>query len=311
MKESRILHDKAMDSLSEAYELRKRAEEERANEKFAVAFQQERDAALMEQGGPEPTRSVLFSSAATIAYNYRNLAQAEKMIAFGLCGDPPEDIANELRDLLEKVNFNRHLLLRGVELQENEMQLSLSGPEAGCGVIKAEEFLSRFDAIRKMAYRIAERKRNLPFRKHGQVSRELRQQMEPWLSVPRAASYAVTIRFGRNIENDLFDDVSAKNVISEILYGMNVVQEKKLDMLKERIAKDDYFINMLALVKELAPDNENINFVGITANIDRKIETSMLTEVRKNIRIPILAPKDDNKVDEPVEIIGKDRKSVV
>jgi hypothetical protein len=113
MKESRRLHEQAMNSLADAYALRKNGEKEEARKVFAIAFEQEKNAAQLEQDGPEPTRSVLYRSAATIAYNYGNLAQAEEMLAIGLSGNPPEDIAIELRDLWGKVNPNRtHLFQR-------------------------------------------------------------------------------------------------------------------------------------------------------------------------------------------------------
>ena len=49
------------------------------------------------------------------------------MIAYGLCGSPPDEIAEELRDLLETVNFERHLKLRGLKLDPNEMLSFLFG----------------------------------------------------------------------------------------------------------------------------------------------------------------------------------------
>jgi hypothetical protein len=58
------------------------------------AFEQERSAAdlVADQFDFEPTRSILHRSAATIA--------AERLIGRALSGNPPADIADELRDLL-------------------------------------------------------------------------------------------------------------------------------------------------------------------------------------------------------------------
>lgn len=49
----------------------------------------------------EPTRSILHRSAATLALECQEIREAEKLVAAGLAGDPPEEIAEELRDLLE------------------------------------------------------------------------------------------------------------------------------------------------------------------------------------------------------------------
>jgi phage-related minor tail protein len=51
----------------------------------------------------EPTRSVLFKSAATLALKGNLYREAEKMASFGLAGNPPEEVASELRMVLSNV----------------------------------------------------------------------------------------------------------------------------------------------------------------------------------------------------------------
>ena len=59
----------------------------------------------------EPTRSVLHRSAATLAVECSELREAEKLIGRALAGNPPDDIANELRDLLlEKIYSRRQVI---------------------------------------------------------------------------------------------------------------------------------------------------------------------------------------------------------
>ena len=48
----------------------------------------------------EPTRSVLHRSAASLAVECLQLREAERLIGRALAGNPPPDIADELRDLL-------------------------------------------------------------------------------------------------------------------------------------------------------------------------------------------------------------------
>jgi hypothetical protein len=66
------------------------------------AFEQERSAAdlVADQFDFEPTRSILHRSAATIAVECSLLREAERLIGRALSGNPPADIADELRDLL-------------------------------------------------------------------------------------------------------------------------------------------------------------------------------------------------------------------
>jgi hypothetical protein len=65
-------------------------------------FEQERSAAnlVADQLDFEPTRSVLHRSAASLAVECLQLREAERLIGRALAGNPPPDIADELRDLL-------------------------------------------------------------------------------------------------------------------------------------------------------------------------------------------------------------------
>jgi hypothetical protein len=51
--------------------------------------------------GLEPTRSVLFRSAACIALEAGHAALARRLVARGLEGDPPAEIKHELLELLD------------------------------------------------------------------------------------------------------------------------------------------------------------------------------------------------------------------
>ena len=51
----------------------------------------------------EPSRSVLYRSAASLAYQCRELEQAEELIKVGLNGNPPAEIRAELEELRGQV----------------------------------------------------------------------------------------------------------------------------------------------------------------------------------------------------------------
>lgn len=94
-----------------------------AREAFRKAMELEREAACT-AGDTEPDRSVLLRSAGSLALNCDELRTAEQLLATGLAGEPPEEIADEIRDLLEQVHFRRNLELRGMTLDGNEVQTS-------------------------------------------------------------------------------------------------------------------------------------------------------------------------------------------
>ncbi|MEM8528287.1 MAG: hypothetical protein AAGG68_26830 [Bacteroidota bacterium] len=100
------LHNKAMALADEAYYARKKGEIDSLQTLYYQAFEYEKAAAmlLVNDYEAEPSRSVLFRSAASLLLNLPEISEAdfraaEQMIAFGLSGNPPAEIADELRDV--------------------------------------------------------------------------------------------------------------------------------------------------------------------------------------------------------------------
>ena len=153
------LHAQAMAQAESALMARMRGETERASELFRRALDHEISAIDALHEYSEPTYSILHRSAGTLALDCDDLRRAEQLAAQGLAKKPHPDVAQELRDLLEQVNFRRHLKLKGVELDDNELQLNLTGPAVGYGFVNCREFLTRVDDSSKLIHRIVERKR--------------------------------------------------------------------------------------------------------------------------------------------------------
>src|SRR5947209_3401048 len=103
-------HHQAMDLADQAFAARRLGDNGRALALFRQAFQCERRAAeaAAVDSTAEPTRSVLCRSAATLALDCGEVREAERLIALALSGDPPFEIAEELRDLMEQVYARRH-----------------------------------------------------------------------------------------------------------------------------------------------------------------------------------------------------------
>ncbi|MCX6366940.1 MAG: hypothetical protein NTX57_09545 [Armatimonadetes bacterium] len=96
------LHNRAMALAEEADAQRKAGEDEKADQLLSEAFLLEKEAAMRvmpEQENSEPSRSVLYRSAASLALECDKVRDAERLIAIALSGNPPEEIAEELRDL--------------------------------------------------------------------------------------------------------------------------------------------------------------------------------------------------------------------
>ena len=267
MNDATKLHNHAMDLAEEAAIERMRGNVDRAKGLYAAAFESERKAAMAFEAryDMEPTRSVLFRSAASLALELGDVKSSEKMIAQGLVGNPPEEIANELRDLLEQVYFQRHLDLRGIVLKPNEFQVSFTGNDIGLGIAKIDTITKRIKDVETLLCRTAERKENRPFRKQGTPSREIKDNYGAYITNSRAASYAVSFRLGHPAQEKLPGMDPAIEIIEEFLDCLDLIDNES--ELKRRIPDEMYRNNFQSLVKQIKPDGNRIKTVGFTASL--------------------------------------------
>jgi hypothetical protein len=262
------LHSRAMDVAGRAFHADIHGEYAQAEELFREAFQLEREAALLlvEDTHTEPTRSVLLRSAASLALDCHEYREAERLIAIGLAGNPPKEIGDELRDLLETVYFSRHLSLRGLELDPGEFQMSMTGSAIGFGVIESGQFLRRAEIADKLLVRTTERLRGTVFRESGSPNKEALNGFEVFFSTVRAASFAISIRLGRPQRQILLPGfVGPKEVVDEFLICMDHFNKGEAEALHERIQEAAYFNNFTALARKMAPDGEKVRTVGFTS----------------------------------------------
>lgn len=294
MNEVRKLHDQAM-SLAEAASVAKvRGDLDKAGHLLRQAYEKEREAAQLLAGEPalEPTRSILFRSAASLAIDCNELREAERLIATALSGNPPANIAEELRDLFEQANFGRHLDLHGIRLEPEELQMSIAGKAISAGMAPVEQLVMRIENARKLLLRTVERLLGKPYREDGALSSQLR-PYGLFISVPRAASFAVTLRVSRptqplpGFEQEI-QFVHSADIIDEVmscLEHFTKSEERLRPSLRERFAQEAYYRNFVGIAKNLAPDGKEVTQVGFTALRQGKERRVSLTTPRDQIRL--------------------------
>jgi hypothetical protein len=98
------LHRRAMQLASEGDLARATGAAARSVQLYRQAFQFEARAArlLGDRRQLEPSRSILYRSAASLALQVGEVRECERLAAEGLAGNPPDEIAQELRDVLEQ-----------------------------------------------------------------------------------------------------------------------------------------------------------------------------------------------------------------
>lgn len=107
--ETQELHTRAMEMADQADLLKRQGKEDEALPLYKESLQFEREAAYLarRQQVGEPTESVLFRSAASLAYILKDYREAERLVCMGLAGNPPVEIAEELRSLYDTVNLDK------------------------------------------------------------------------------------------------------------------------------------------------------------------------------------------------------------
>lgn len=296
-------HKMAMEfaDLGLRYRARRNGELALAYFKQALDFELAAIAQLDQAGGL--AGSVLYRSAATLALDCRDFRKAEQITAQALAGEPHPDIAEELRDLWEQIYFHRHLDLNGVALQDDELQMSLSGPEVSRGLAPHNAIYGRVDSIEKLIHRTAERKLGRQFRTGRQAIKEIRDNYRMMVSVPREGSFAVTLKFGSIVQPIPPGVPDAASVMDEFMQLIELINRSRDDAVQDLIAAPAYVRNFFGLAKKIAPDGENIRQVAFTAIRNGSEHSVALTRPADEITPPPPFTQPDAHR-EPVELRG-------
>lgn len=296
MSKVRELHHAAMQWAEKAMVARRQNDKVLVIDYSEKAFRLEAEAAALipNEKASEPTRSILYCSAASLAFEAKCFKDAERLAIQGLAGFPSQRIETELKTIYEKVSFESHLSLNNIEINDEDFQLTLQGHAVANGFIIYEYFKGRFEALQSLIERTTQRLMNAPYKK-GSIKKELK-PFTTGISVARAGSYAVTIKLACEKQQfQLF--VTPEQVISEIILCINAINESCEDSLKNRIEDGAYYNHLISMTKRLAPDGEQITGVGLTS---RKSKVGL---IRKDSEIPFPSTMEPTK-EQSIEIIS-------
>ncbi len=265
MTEMANLHDQAMELADRAFVARRRGDAEGSRRLLAQALELELAAAnlVRDDTSAEPTRSVLYRSAASLAMDVEEFRLAERLIATALAGEPPQEIANELHDLLTEAAFLLRLKQRNIEIEPGELHLSIAGNAVGYGIALSDVFIDRVKDMERILYRTAERLLGHLFRERGAPKREIQDAYSLYLSAPRAGSFEVTLRLGRQLELPGLD--FSVQVIDEVMECFTLLTEAQEDRLRQKIPQEAYFQNFVGLAKRVSPDGDRVSLVGLAS----------------------------------------------
>jgi hypothetical protein len=301
MSKVRELHNKAMALAHLSVIARNSHDSQKAIELSREAYLFEFEAAELvpDLESSEPTRSILYRSAASLAYQSKEFHVAQKLIAKGLAGFPPPQVAQELMNLLDKVNFEYRLQSQGVVLAHDALLVLLHGQSVGFGTVFYDEFMHRIKSIRTIVVRTMERLMGANYQTSGKVAERFRPFI-PALATEPPGSFGISIKLAvpqEGCQVNMF--MTAENVIDEIMTGVELINDDKETELEKRIAQTGYYRNFVSMVRDIAPDGDKISQVGFSSST----RAVGLTKQRHAIEMSTSMGETD-KAPTPIKIQG-------
>ena len=289
-----------------AFFARKKGEVDRFLEYSQLAFENEKAAALMiESEESEPTRSVLHRSAAVLALDCGKYREAEKLIGRALSGNPPGVICQELRELYETVKLERRLHLDGIQLDKNDIEMSVNGDRVGSGFAPLDAVITRAKSIETLLRRTVCSLSSREF--SDPIPAAVRDNYGLYLGMTSPGSYNVVLKTLRPRQLDLpglaqFPELD--EVIDEVMRNIELVSDGRFEKLEENLPSLAYFRSFVGVARGIAPDGKNVTSVALSANISEM--RRQIAFDRKQSEIPKIPKTVDSQDDQSdsITVIG-------
>ncbi len=303
------LHEQAMDIAYEASALRDfggSESAERAGELFSEALEYEREAAFLvpDSDRAEPTRSILFRSAASLALQAGLYNEAFSLVGHGMSGKPSPKLLKDFLDVIDDIKQAQSVNLYRSGIGGSDILLSLLGDAIGVGQTPYRELKNRVESLKKLSDRTVARFMGREYQTRGRQGRMYSLFEHHLVSVSPQRSFAINYRLVK--KEDVQGSVlvsDAYQIVDEIVLGAHLLYSGEYGELRNRINNDAYYTNFVTLVKDIAPDGSNITHVSlISQNNSAKID-------QPRNEIGVILPKSgeikDQRDLDDIDVVGK------
>lgn len=285
----KILHDRAMEIAQKAIIYKDNGNSHEAIVSYIKAFELEKEAAFLisKDKKSEPTRSILFRSAASLAYQAELYMEASQMVGEGLSGYPPKRIFNELNIINEKIKLAIYNIENDLTPNAEGFIFHLAGNAIEYGSIYYSDFLKRADSMQKLLRKTAMRLLDQPFNSR-------KDYLIPSFHAPKAGSFSIEVSVSIKRSDNYNLLITPSMIVDEYISCFNLLEQKNIDGIVERIKDDNHLLYFMSQAKEIAPDGDNITSVDF---IGKRKSVSLS---RTPSEIPLYAvtkdmPKDDKE----------------
>ena len=299
------LHQKAMDIAHEAIIARNSGDSDKADQLILQAYEFELLAASQVPNGQqsEPTKSILYRSAASLAFQADQYNEAIRLIAIGLSGYPPPRIQHDLLNLLDQVKFKLYLTETEQDLADEGLLVVMRGKAVDVGRVLYKEFKERYENTISLIDKTTQRLTNRPY-KRGRDSAAYTYQKV--IEIPSMQnSFAISLKLLSPPSPSLLLP-SPVDVIDEVVYGIALVGNGQESELREHIDNERYYTHFVTIARRIAPDGENIEHIGFVS----QMRSASLSRTKSEIPpISVLEPNEASTLSEklysPIEQKGR------
>jgi hypothetical protein len=285
-----VNHTRSEGYANQAEELRRQHESDRAAALYCLAAEAEVNA--LNNLDPSKTRTIGITaiSAVSLYFKAQEFSRARKIAHKWLATDLlPTFAVEELEDLLQVIRFEESRINSGIEFIEGEVLVSVKGGEVLYGAAPLDLVLRKVDQISKFFYRTTEMLLDLPLRRRGNPTQDVKKYCDPWLfqALPGSYQFSVQVRKPQDHEQLSLPGMSATDVELRV----EQITKKFLDVIRaatqdpegaliEVVPQEDYRKAFLKSAQDLAPPLTGKTFNQI------EIKSSSYDELRPVILLP-------------------------
>jgi hypothetical protein len=261
------IHDKAMAIVDKARDAERAGNKAGYVELLRAAYQLERQAASRLDQAPEsePTRTVLFRSASSLAFQAEDYQEACNLAFDGLTGNSPEEYAAELLEIASDAKFRLQLIGQNLQVPNAEITLTVRGPRVSIGLAPARQTTLILRRIEMLL-----RGRVEKFFKNKLEARGVEWPLgnaklfDVFMRPIAADEFAVAFQLGLHEQLSLFSTASpGDQIVGDFIRDLQTVFREG-----GASAKDDRFA---AAVLRLEPDGKEVTSIEITAMISGEL----------------------------------------
>ncbi|NJL22023.1 MAG: hypothetical protein HC895_16340 [Leptolyngbyaceae cyanobacterium SM1_3_5] len=300
-------HTRSEEYAGKAEKFYRQQEVDRAAEFYRLAAEAELHA--LESLDFSKTRTIGITSVSVVSLCYKacEFLQAKRIAHKWLSTELlPAFAVDELEELLQVIRYEESRAKTGIQFIEGEVIVSVSGGEVLYGAAPLELVLLRVEKIRSIFYRTTELLLDLPLRKRGGPTQEVKNQCDPWLfqAPPGSYQFAVRVRKPKKYEQLAFEgmidlELRVEQVTKKFLDIVRATAQDPEGELIEIVPQEDYRETFLKLTRELAPPSTGKSFDQLEIKSSSDIEPRPIVlrpdtrEVIKNVlKKPKLASQE-------------------